>query len=320
MVLYVQEQGAVVQKRQSALEVRKRGELLYQVPLIGLERLVVIGTAQVTTQALHQLSEAGIDVWYMTRGGKISFALRSPKSDNVFLRLAQAKCFFNAEYTLALAKQLVQSKISAQAGFVREHRFTDAFDWRGRVDAMLAMQSHLNEQETIDGVRGIEGAAGRLYFECLGAMLTKLSFGGRSRRPALDEPNALLNLGYAFLCNECAAALEIGGLDTSIGFLHGIVYGRQSLALDLMELFRADAVDRLMVRLINWGVLGAQSFRQDNRIGFRLTDAGFKTFMEQYEQHMTGETDRRAQIRAAAESLRRAILEQKAWEPPERRP
>jgi CRISPR-associated protein Cas1 len=236
------------------------------------------------------------------------------------LRLGQAKCFFDAGYPLGLAKQIASGKIGAQVGFIKEHRFTDGFDWRSRVEAMLAMQAHLTEQQTMDGVRGVEGGASRLYFECLGAMLTKLSFGGRSRRPALDEPNALLNLGYAFLCNECAAALEICGLDTSIGFLHGIVYGRQSLALDLMELFRADATDRLAVRLINWGMLGAQAFKQDDKIGFRLTDAGFRIFMEQYEQHMTGETGRRAQIRTAAESLRKAILEQKPWQPPERKP
>jgi len=28
------------------------------------------------------------------------------------------------------------------------------------------------------GVRGIEGSAGHIYFECFGAMLTKLPFGG----------------------------------------------------------------------------------------------------------------------------------------------
>jgi len=314
MILYVQEQGAVIQKRQEGLEVRKQGELLYRVPLVGLERLVIMGLAQVTTQALHQLSAKGIDVWYMTRTGKISFALRSPSSDNVFLRLAQAKCFFDKEYTLAFARRIVREKIGRQIAFVKEHKFTDTFDWRGRAEAMTALQTHLDEQSTMDGIRGIEGSAGRAYFECFGAMLTKLPFGGRSRRPALDEVNALLNLSYTLLCNECAAALEIRGLDPSLGFLHGVVYGRQSLALDVMELYRADVTDRFVVRLVNWGMLGAQSFQADRQIGFRLTSEGFRTFLEQYEKHMTGEAGWRAKIRAASDSLRRAVLEQKPWE------
>ena len=314
MILYVQEQGAVVQKRQEGLEVRKQGELLYRVPLVGLERLVIMGLAQVTTQALHQLSAKGIDVWYMTRTGKISFALRSPKSDNVFLRLAQAKCFFDKEYTLAFARRIVYAKISRQIAFVKEHKFADAFDWRSRVEAMASLRAHLEEQTAMDGIRGIEGNAGRIYFECFGAMLTKLPFGGRSRRPALDEVNALLNLGYAFLCNECAAALEICGLDPSLGFLHGVVYGLQSLALDFMELYRADVTDRLAVRLVNWGMLGAQSFQVDRQIGFRLTAEGFRTFLEQYEKYMTGDAGWRAEIRSSANVLRHAILEQKSWE------
>jgi len=301
-------------KRQEGLELRKQGELLYRVPLVGLERLVILGLAQVTTQALHQLSAKGIDVWYMTRTGKISFALRSPRSDNVFLRLAQAKCFFDREYTMAFARRIVREKINRQIAFVKEHKFADAFDWRSRVEAMASLQEHLEEQSAMDGIRGIEGSAGRIYFECFGAMLTKLSFSGRSRRPAQDEVNALLNLSYTFLCNECAAALEICGLDTSLGFLHGVVYGRQSLALDFMEIYRADATDRLVVRLVNWGMLNAQSFQSDNQIGFRLTPEGFRTFIEQYEKHMTGDAGWRTRIRADADALRRAILEQKQWE------
>ena len=303
-----------MQKRQEGLEVRKQGELLYRVPLVGLERLVIMGLAQVTTQALHQLSAKGIDVWYMTRTGKVSFTMHSPRSDNVFLRLAQAKCFFNKEYTLAFARRIVHEKISRQIAFVKEHKFMDTFDWRSRAEAMATLQAHLDEQTSMDGVRGIEGSAGRIYFDCFGAILTKLSFGGRSRRPALDEVNALLNLSYTFLCNECTAALEICGLDPSLGFLHGVVYGRQSLALDFMELFRVDMTDRLVVRLVNWGVLGAQSFQSDRQIGFRLTAEGFRTFLEQYERHMAGEAERRAKIRTAADSLRRAILEQRSWE------
>ena len=36
---------------------------------------------------------------------------------------------------------------------------------------------------------------------------------GRSRRPPMDNMNALLSFAYALLTNDCAAALEGVGLD-----------------------------------------------------------------------------------------------------------
>ena len=62
MILYVQENGAIIRQHGESIEVRKQGALLYQVPLISVERLVIIGWAQATTQALHALAARGVDV------------------------------------------------------------------------------------------------------------------------------------------------------------------------------------------------------------------------------------------------------------------
>lgn len=165
------------------------------------------------------------------------------------------------------------------------------------------------DRPDVNALRGIEGIATRSYFECFGQMVTNLAFHGRSRRPAQDESNALLNLGYAFLCNECVVALEACGLDTCLGLMHGVVYGRKSLALDLMELFRVDVVDRLVLRLANWGMIAATDFTTDKEIGYRLGDGGFRVFVEQYEKHMEDDsTQLRSKIRSAAQQLRDAVL------------
>lgn len=51
--------------------------------------------------------------------------------------------------------------------------------------------------------------------------------------------------------HEAAALLEGLGLDPYLGFLHQMGYGRVSLALDVMEPFRAPVADRLVLKLFN---------------------------------------------------------------------
>ena len=318
MIVYVQEKGAVVQKRAEGIEVRKQGALLYRIPLIGLERLVVIGMVQVTTQALYILSAQGIDVVYLNANGRIKCTIASTKSDNVFLRLAQYQRATDAAYRLQFAKGIVYAKISSQLRMIRSQKWQESFDWQSVCSELETLRASVEERDTLDALRGVEGIASRMYFNCFAQRMTKLPFGGRSRRPAKDEANALLNLGYTLLTNECVSLLDACGFDCGLGFIHGVVYGRQSLALDIIEPFRADVVDRLTLRLCNLGMLTAQSFTADPVTGYRLTPEGFRLFLEQYEKHMT-EKDMplRSALHAEMSKLRHALMEgitYRAWE------
>jgi CRISPR-associated protein Cas1 len=59
-------------------------------------------------------------------------------------------------------------------------------------------------------------------------------------------------------------AIEISGLDKTIGFLHDAGYGKNSLVFDLMEQFRTPVVDTLCCSLFNRGVLTLDDFYGSN--------------------------------------------------------
>jgi len=113
-------------------------------------------------------------------------------------------------------------------------------------------------QTAIESLLGVEGDAARIYFGMFGTMLrSDLTFAGRSRRPPRDPVNALLSFGYTLLTTELTGALAAQGLDPFVGVLHDLDYGRPSLALDLLEEFRQPIIDRLVLSVVNRGVLKA---------------------------------------------------------------
>lgn len=92
---------------------------------------------------------------------------------------------------------------------------------------------------------GAEGIATATYFRAFGKMFRKgLQFEHRTRRPPKDPVNAVLSFGYTLLTNEMFSLVTAHGMDPYIGNLHGISYGRPSLALDLVEEFRHSFIDR----------------------------------------------------------------------------
>ena len=90
-----------------------------------------------------------------------------------------------------------------------------------------------------DTLRGLEGTAGRLYFETLSYVLSReYRFEGRSSRPSKDPFNAFLNYAFGILYSKIEKALIIAGLDPYLGFLHRDDYNQLSFVYDFIEPYR----------------------------------------------------------------------------------
>ena len=157
--------------------------------------------------------------------------------------------------------------------------------------AAVQMVQHLaalKEGVPLDTLRGIEGTAARAYFEVFDDLIAQqkdgFSFRERSRRPPLDNVNALLSFLYTLLRHDVEAALESVGLDPAVGFLHRDRPGRASLALDLMEEQRAFLADRLALSLINLQQIRPAGFRTDEAGGVAMDDETRKAVLVAYQK------------------------------------
>jgi CRISPR-associated protein Cas1 len=131
------------------------------------------------------------------------------------------------------------------------------------------------------------------------------SFHGRNRRPPKDPVNVIISLAYTFLTKEMCNALDSESFETYLGFLHGIRYGRKSLALDMMEEFRQPAIDRLVILLFNKRMIGKYDFEFPEDGSVVLNEEGFRKFCGEYERWMNGKN-----VLAGEESFRNCIRKQ----------
>jgi CRISPR-associated protein Cas1 len=86
------------------------------------------------------------------------------------------------------------------------------------------------------------------------------------------------------LVGDIRSALETTGLDPQVGFLHRIRPGRPSLALDIMEEFRAYVADRVVLNLINLRQITEKDFEQRETGEIRLSDAARKEVIIAYQK------------------------------------
>lgn len=322
-VLYLTEQGAVLRKKSKTLVVDKAGKVLLEVPEFKVERVLIFGNIQITTQAVAFLLENGIETSFFTMNGKLKGKLTPLESKNVYLRLYQYKRYQQEEFKLNLAQGIIEGKIKNQIVLLQRYqRNHPEADFTQCVDRLQEAIKTLLVKKKVSTVLGVEGAATAVYFEAFGRMFRKeLKFDGRSRRPPKDPVNALLSFGYTLISNEILSLLSGMGFDPYIGYLHAIDYGRPSLALDLVEEFRHTIVDRLVLSTFNKEIFDVDDFEEKDG-GIYLNDNSRKTFFLHYErslqqqfQYEGAEVTFRRLFKNQAQKLSQVILKNEQYTP-----
>lgn len=292
--IYIKEQGSMLMKRDKRLVVGKSGRTLLDIPIANIDNIAIIGNVQISTQALIMLMEKGIDISYFTFSGKYIGHTSADMSKNIFLRFAQHEYYHNMEKRLEMAREIVRNKVCNQIQLIRTHHWLEKYTWREDVEKMESLIETLSDRKTSNEILGIEGMCSNIYFGAYGHMFQcRIAFQGRNRRPPRDPINVILSLGYTFLTKEVCSSLEAESFEMYLGFLHGIRYGRKSLALDIVEEFRQPFIDRMVLRCFNKGMFSEYDFDTEGD-GIVLTEDGFCKFCRIYgdwlqDSHYSGE-------------------------------
>lgn len=217
--------------------------------------------------------------------------LRGKSVGNILLRQKQYRLYDNSERRISTARNIVLGKAinsSTVLGYTaKDAKETDKLKINAAQEKINGLIAELKIANSIERIRGLEGTISQLYFGVFDCMIksqdSSMVFEKRSRRPPENNTNAMLSLLYALLSLNCIAALETFGLDSYMGFLHELHPGRESLAMDLIEEFRAPLVDRFVLNLINRGQIKGDDFeRTPNGVVMRKDSR--KTLMELWEK------------------------------------
>ena len=292
--VYVRDHRARVNHHRGSLRVTlPQGS--QRIPLESIDAVVLLGSGQITTQALEGCVRRGVRVTSLKMSGAVRFVVGAATGGNVHLRIALYRAVTDDAHSLALSKAIVAAKLQNSRKVVDRWARDEKDPTEARRLATRAAQisdriSRLPGVDTADHVRGIEGDAARAYFGAVGQAVSKssFSFSARTRRPPRDPVNAMLGFCYGLLVTEFIGAIESVGLDYQMGFFHRPRSGRPSLALDLAEELRA-LTDRFVVSLIRRRQVGSDSFVRMPGGGVYMSDEGRTNLIKEWETHKEAE-------------------------------
>jgi len=273
--------------------VLKEEETLLRVPLHNLDGIVAFGYRGASPALMGACVGRGISLSFCSPFGRFLAKVVGEPRGNVVLRRTQYRVADDELESVRVARNMLIGKLH-NSRWVLERATRD---YSQRLDTVrlkktagFLMESitRLQGAQTHGVLMGIEGEAASMYFSVFDELILqnkdKFFFRERSRRPPMDNVNALLSFVYVLLANDTTAAASTVGLDPFVGFLHKDRPGRRSLALDIMEELRAPLADRFVLTLINTKRIDAIGFEQKENGSVFMRDDARKILLNAWQE------------------------------------
>jgi CRISPR-associated protein Cas1 len=292
MQLVINTFGASLRKQGDRFLV-KAGDRELAVSAHKVQSILLSTAAHLSTDAIELAVAHNIDLIFLDKyGDPYGRVWQTKMGSTAAIRRRQVEVADGPE-GLAFVRDWVQAKLRHQAEFLEELRqrrpestalFARPLETlRGCQEQLGRLAGTLEEQRGT--VLGLEGSAGRVYFACLGGLVPEAyRFEGRSRHPARDGFNAMLNYSYGILYSLVEMACICAGLDPFVGFLHTDNYNKKSLVYDLIEPFRILG-DRAVLLLFT-GRRAQQTFFEEVPGGVTLSQEGRAFFIGQLNERL----------------------------------
>lgn len=286
--------------------------------------IAITAPCMLSSAAIELAAEAEIPIYFFDRIGEARSCLRSPYFESLATLRRKQVYFSDSEAGGRWVIEQFQHKTAHQVQvlkYLKDRKSKYAADIES---CILELEKRLGELEKKTGapssgwnasLMGWEGHQAKLYWQMVAAcMPEEWAFESRSRRPAKDSFNAMVNYLYGMLYSIVEQALFAAGLDPHLGILHTDEYDRPTLSYDLIEPFRP-WVDRFIVEKILQMEIDP-SFFEPVEGGFFLSQNGkrflipaFNGWMQQQVRWQSRQLTREAQIYHAAAVLAKMIDE-----------
>lgn len=256
MQLVINTRGAYLKKSNNCFLV-KNDEKTFEVSADKIDSILITTSATITTDAIQFAIEHNIDILFLDyHGNPYGRVWHSKLGSTTLIRRRQLEAA-NEDTGFYLARGWISRKIEDQIDLIKDlkkNRPEQKESLEPYIVRLEVLLGSLKEMKgTLDykrgSIMGIEGMASQAYFDAIASIMPETwKFKGRSRDPARDGFNCLLNYGYGVLYSQVERSCIIAGLDPYVGFLHTDNYNKRSFVFDLIELFRTH-IDRTVINL-----------------------------------------------------------------------
>lgn len=296
MNLIINTPGLYLSKRGECFLIQHSGEKDKEISAKKVQQILITTHAALSTDAIELALDNNIDIVFLRGSGQPMGRIWHSKLGSITTIRRKQLFLQDKPFGLKLVKEWITEKVGNQVEHLnklgnnrRDERREAIKECVLKINDMKVKILEIPQDLTVEDVRGsllgYEGTVSRLYFSMLGKLIpNQYAFEGRSRNPALDQFNCMLNYSYGILYSSVEKACIIAGLDPYIGIMHTDNYNKKALVFDLVEMYRG-YMDDIVFKLFSTKQI-EDSYFDKVEAGYYLNKEGKKVLIKEYDEEL----------------------------------
>lgn len=320
--------GCFVGLTQKGVTVKQQGKIIYQKPIGTLAHITINGKGITLSSNLIEHCIANrISIDFFNSSGAHTGSILSNKYIESTLWNKQALCGMDKRMTLAC--KIIEAKLKNQYYLVKyfhkyhKHTMGQLTKQYEELNAFYSdfksfmKSADIGADAFLVNLVGREAQGAVKYWGYIRELLSddEVGFDRREHSGAKDLVNCMLNYGYAILYSRVWQALLEAKLNPFDSIIHVRQNGKPTFVYDVVEIFRSQVVDRVVVSLIQKGIA--------LKVDGGLMDEGTKKILSRnilerlnrYETYRGEEITMEQIIRRQAKEIAMYIGEGKTYKP-----
>lgn len=257
------------------------------IPVEEVNNIWIFGELTLNKALLDFVSQKEICIHFFNYYGYYSGSYYPREHLNSgYVILKQAENYLDFNKRLIIAREIVKTGLRNIVVVLRYYN-SRGIDFDKQINSINLKIDSLERASLISELMALEGNVRDEYYRCFNDIIKNpdFTFSVRSRRPPLDNINALISFGNSLMYTTVLGEIYQTTLDPRIGYLHSTNERRFTLNLDIAEIFKPVIVDRAIFSLLNRGEITKKDFDKSFN-GILLTERGKKKFLEEYNKKL----------------------------------
>lgn len=264
--LIINSHGTYIGVNNKGITLKVYGKQQPMPPTNNLNHITVLcNGVSISSNAIDYCMQNKIPIDFFTNTGQHTASILS----ETFMQtsLWQKQALMPIEQRTMLSQKIISGKLRNQMNLIKYfhkyHKSTSVSlcnKYNEILPKLTAIIKSVNSYKKINqdyrsDIMGWEAAGAVLYWDYIRELISddNVGFTHRERKGATDLVNCLLNYGYSILYARVWQALLFRKLNPMDSVIHMPQIGKPTFVFDVVELFRAQAVDRVVISLIQKG-------------------------------------------------------------------
>lgn len=253
------------------------------IPVEDVESVYCHGQIRINTKLLDFARQHNIQVHCFGYSGQFSGSFIPPKEHTSGSTVVeQVSAYKDISRRLNIARKIVKSSIHNMRKNLKYYE--KRINTRSSINELDKISDTIDDLDNIDDIRGFEAQARKEYYSNFDNIIksNELVFSKRTYNPPNNEVNALISYLNSLTYSSITSAIRSTALDPTVSYLHEPGDRRNSLSLDIGDIFKPVISDRIAFRLLNRNQVSKDQFTST----YQMEDKLRKTVTQEFEDMM----------------------------------